>query len=101
LQPLPPDRAPSESELIERLRSPDGGQVRLALIAQLAGIEQRLAHQGTLLQSAARMSEIQAARLAVRSASAILSRMVVDPGGIGLDREPALHQLFRSPTHDQ
>ena len=92
---------PDDLELIERLRGPEGPATREALIARLAAIEQRLAHQAGVLQSVPRMKQIQAARLAVQNASVILNRVKVDTGGASPGIAPALHQLFRSSPHDQ
>lgn len=100
--PHPPaDSGDAEPELIERLRGPDGEQKRLRLIAQLAEIEQRLAHQAGSLQSASRMRQIEAARLAVQNASAILGRIEIGGSADPSPGPPALQQLFRSPAHDQ
>lgn len=97
----PADSGDAEPELIERLRGPDGEQKRLRLIAQLAEIEQRLAHQASLLQPAPRMRQLEAARLAVKNASAILDRIEIGGPADPPPGPPALQQLFRSPSHDQ
>jgi hypothetical protein len=100
LQPSPA-AADEDSELIERLRGPDGKRVRDEILNRLSDIERRLAHQGSLLQSAQRMKQILAARLAVQNASAILNRITFGHGSQDAGSAALLQQLFRSPPHDQ
>jgi hypothetical protein len=100
--PDPPTPASdTEPDMIERLRGPEGEPRRRALIDQLARIEQRLAHQAGTLQSASRMKQLEAARLAVQNASAILARLEIGGPADPSPGTPALQQLFRSSAHDQ
>lgn len=101
MQSSPSTADHEDVELIERLRAPDGPRVRDEILARLTNIERRLAHEGSLLQSASRMREILAAKLAVQNASAILNRIATDPGPSGSDSVAALQQIFRRPSNDQ
>ncbi len=92
---------PTQTELLERLRGAQGPAVRASLLDQLMVIERRLAQEASQLQPANRMRQIETARLAVQTASAILARIRVEPTTpLGGDL-PAPQHLFRGASHDQ
>lgn len=96
-----PSTEQTQTELLERLRGDQGPAVRASLLDQLAGIERRLAREASQLQPANRMRQIETARLAVQTASAILDRIRVEPAATASGDLPAPQHLFRGASHDQ
>jgi hypothetical protein len=68
-----------EPELLERLRGPDGAGEKERILLQLKEMDARLTAESLRLQSAERMRQIEAARLAVASALSIINRVVPSP----------------------
>jgi hypothetical protein len=92
---------PARTELLERLRGPQGEVIRADLLDQLASLGRRLAQEASQLQAAPRMRQIEAARLAVQTASAILGRIRVESPSPTDGHLPAPQHPFRGASHDQ
>jgi hypothetical protein len=89
------------SDLLERLQQPGAPALKADLIEHLRQIEARLSLQMSQMQSAERMAQLNSARLAVQTASAILARLKVpDPASDGPGGSQ-LHSLFGSSQNDQ
>jgi hypothetical protein len=89
------------SDLLERLQGPGAQALKGDLIEHLRQIEARLSVEMSQMQSAERMAQLNSARLAVQTASAILNRLKVPDSASGGPGGPELHSLFGSSQNDQ